>query len=178
MSSKNDNDGGRQNNNKRQRVERGRSIPSGDGDGAAAAHAKARSVRGGGGHDGESVDYSYDNDDGEAIDEPIPWCIHDPNPATQAKNTVLKKLVGSRLEPIKNLLAPHPPSFITTAIASSSAMLDLLFNIKQREIIFIRFDSQVVVRDSDDKAVTDDTTGKEKNVDLIPRSIRGKNPVQ
>ena len=57
-------------------------------------------------------------------------------------------------------------------------MLDLLLNIKQREVSHLRFDSQVVVRDSDDKAVADDSTGKEKTVAFIPRSIRDKNPVQ
>ena len=125
-----------------------------------------------------SVDHSFDNDDGEAVGENIPRCLRDPNPPTQVKTTALKKLVGSRLEPIKNLLAPHPPSFVTTTIASLNAMLTLLLNIKQREISFLRFDSQVVVRDNSGKAVIDDVANKEKTVVFIPRSIRGKNPVQ
>ena len=188
MSSKNDDDGGRRNNNKRQRVERGRSIPSGDGGGdaaapggggSAAAHAEARSVRGERNDDENvSVEYSVDNNDGETVADPVPWCLRDPNPPTQIKTTALKKLEGTKLQPIKHLLEPHPPSLITTTIASSNAMLDLLQNIKQRELSYPRFDSRVVVRDSDGKAVTDDTTGKEKIVAFIPRSIRGKNPVQ
>ena len=125
-----------------------------------------------------SVDYSYNNDDGDIAADSVPYCLRDPNPPTQTKTAALKKLVGSRLEPIKNLLEPHPPSIITTTISSVSEMLELLLNIKQREISYHRFGSQIVVRDSDGRAVTDDATGKEKTVDFIPRSIRGKNPVQ
>ena len=182
MSPSIDDERGRRHNNKRQRLDDDESLLSGSGGGnAAAARTEVRSVRGGGrgrAHDDVSVDYSVDNDDGEAVGENIPWCLRDPNPPTQAKTTALKKLVGSRLEPIKKLLAPHPTSFITTTIASSNAMLTLLLNIKQREISFLRFDSQVVVRDNNGKAVIDDVTNKEKTVAFIPRSIRGKNPVQ
>ena len=166
MSPSIDDERGRRHNNKRQRLDEDELFLSGSGGGnAAAARTEVRSVRGGQerAHDDVSVDYSVDNDDGEAVGENIPWCLRDPNPPTQAKTTALKKLVGSRLEPIKKLLAPHPTSFITTTIASSNAMLTLLLNIKQQEISFLRFDSQVVVRDSDGKAIIDDVTKKEKH---------------
>ena len=121
---------------------------------------------------------SYTNEDAKTVDDYTPRCFRDPNPPPQTKVNALKKLKGSRLEPIVKLLAPHPVTFITTTISAVNEMLHLLQNIKQRECSFQRFDSQIVVRDKDGKAVKDDATGKDKTVTFIPRSIRDKNPVQ
>ena len=130
------------------------------------------------GNDAPSVDYSFTNSQGDDDAPAIPTYLRDPNPPSQPKIDALKNLKGTRLAPLEKLLAPHPPSFITTIIESSSSMLTLLFTIKQREISFRRFDSQVVARSSDGTAIIDQTTGEEKMVPFIPRSIRDKNPVQ
>ena len=181
MSSLNDGEHGRRHNKRPREEEEGASIEGGGGNAAsgggnAAANTVERRVRARGNHEEESV-LSYTNEDGEAVDDFIPWSLNDPNPPSQIKSSALKKLEGTRLEPIKKL-EPYPQSFITTTIASSNAMLTALLNIKQREVSYLRFDSQVVLRDSNGKAVTDDSTGKDKTVAFIPRSIRGKNPVQ
>ena len=138
--------------NKRKRLERIDGNLSIDGGGAAAAKSNRE----------EDSILSYDNEDGVAVPDNIPHCYRDPNPSSQAKVNALRKLKGSRLEPIVKLLAPHPVTSITTTIASANAMLTLLFNIKQREISFLRFDSQIVVRDKDGKAFRDEATGKDK----------------
>ena len=174
MSSLNDGEHGRRQNKRPRNEEEGASIKGG---GDAAADTVERRVRARGNHEEESV-LSYTNEDGEAVNDFIPWSLNHPNPPSQIKSSALKKLEGTRLEPIKKLLEPYPQSFITTTIASLNAMLTGLLNIKQREVSYLRFDSQVVLRDSNGKAVTDDSTGKDKTVAFIPRSIRGKNPVQ
>ena len=175
--------------NKRQRTGDGALDPTGDGSCFAAAAepmntdaepslGRDAEATGRTGSDAPSVDYSFTNSQGDDDDLAVPTYLCDPNPPSQPKIDALKNLKGSRLAPLEKLLAPHPPSFITTIIESSSSMLTLLFTIKQREISFRRFDSQVVARSSDGTAIIDQTTGEEKMVPFIPRSIRDKNPVQ
>jgi len=77
------------------------------------------------------VEYEFSNANAEGDKSVnVPEFLRDPNPLPQSKINALKKLRGTRLAPLEKLLAPHPISIITTTIASSSAMLGLLFTIK------------------------------------------------
>ena len=90
----------------------------------------------------------------------------------------IKSLKGTKLEPLRALLAPLPERFITTIVTQSRAALDLSSKIKQRESSYSRFTERIVVRDEHGKAVTDAESGAPVTEQFIPRSIRDKNPVR
>ena len=93
------------------------------------------------------------------------------------ESSTLKTLKGTRLEPLRALLAPLPERFSIKIVALSKATLDLSQKIKQQEASASRFDKPIVERDDHGNLVIDEQTGEQKTSIFIPRSIRDKNPV-
>lgn len=108
----------------------------------------------------------------------IPVTISTPYVRAPNEPNAIKSLKGTKLEPLRALLAPLPEKFTTTIVAQSRAALDLSAKIKQRESSYSRFTERVVVRDEHGKAVTDAESGAPITEQFIPRSIRDKNPVR
>ena len=108
----------------------------------------------------------------------IPVTISTPYVRPPNEPNAIKSLKGTKLEPLRALLAPLPERFITTIVAQSRAALDLSSKIKQRESSYSRFTERIVVRDEHGKAVTDAESGAPVTEQFIPRSIRDKNPVR
>ena len=110
--------------------------------------------------------------------DPLPLTINSEYVHPPNEPNALKALKGTKLEPLRALLATLPERFITHIAALSRATLDLAQKIKQRDSSASRFNKQVVVLDEHGKAVLDDETGAKKTTDFIPRSVRDKNPVR
>ena len=123
------------------------------------------------GNSEDSVEYEYTN---ATAMLPI---VKFSDQLNETEKKSLKALQGTKLDPIRALLAPQPEVFITTIIASSKAMLDLLQTTRQRESSHARFTERLVLRDDRGQPVLD-TNQDEQQVNFIPRSIRSKNPVR
>jgi hypothetical protein len=115
---------------------------------------------------------------GAPVTQLIPVTISTAYARPHNEPNAIKSLKGTKLEPLRALLAPLPERFITTIVAQSRAALDLSSKIKQRESSYSRFTERIVVRDEHGKAVTDAESGAPITEQFIPRSIRDKNPVR
>ena len=92
-----------------------------------------------------SMGYEYTNATATATATlPIVRFSDQPN---EPEKKSLKALQGTKLDPIRALLAPQPEVFITTIIASSKAMLDLLQTTRQQESSHARLTESLVLRD-------------------------------
>ena len=129
-------------------------------------------------HSTSSVSTFFVRTAGVPIAPLIPVTISTPYVRPPNKPNAIKSLKGTKLEPLRALLAPLPERFITTIVAQSRAALDLSSKIKQRESSYSRFTERIVVRDEHGKAVTDAESGAPVTEQFIPRSIRDKNPVR
>ena len=88
----------------------------------------------------------------------------------------VKSLKGTKLEPLRALLALLPEKFTTTIVAQSWVALDLSLKIKQRESSYSQFTKQVVVRDEHGKATTDTESGETITEHYIPLSLGTRIP--
>ena len=86
----------------------------------------------------------------------------------------LSSLLGTRLEPLRDVLALQPKELQGTIISASSEMLDLLATIKQREKSYARF-SKPMVHPKSQKIMTDEA-GKE--LPFIPTFLRKPHPIK
>ena len=88
----------------------------------------------------------------------------DPAPSSSTPDHgKLKAPKGTKIDPLRVLLALQPRNLPTNTIDLSKSMLDLSQKeIRQRESNYSRFNEQVVERDCDGKAVVDTESGAGK----------------
>ena len=84
------------------------------------------------------------------------------------------RILGTRLEPIMEVLALQPASLQTHIIAKSNAMLDLLATIKQRGLSHARFMKPLIDAETGD--VLKDSAGEQ--LKFVPNSCRAKCPIK
>ena len=111
---------------------------------------------------------------GAPITPLVPVTIFTPYVRPPNEPNTIKSLKGTKLEPLRALLAPLPEIFTNIIVAQSWTALDLSLKIKQSRSSHSRVTKRVFVRDEHDKAVTDADSGETITKHVILRCIRDK----
>ena len=152
----------------------GGSAASAGGFAAAGGHAAVN-------HDGHAADNNNAADTIATTTEttPVGMDIRDGTPAAKPSSKEMKRIEGTKLQPLMNTLAAQPVELHSIIASAAKEALDLSTNISQRESSHRRFKEPMIQRDpKTQRPVKDPETGEVKTMPFIPRSFRKNDPLK